>query len=120
MQWLSCTGTDNIRVIRLSVKNFAHHIGKKLKRFTVVFWIKTSLLPAFAKCCTILKIWVVLVHIAGVRIGPNIIDVIHHLKVTVLFNNPNALFPYKRAKYCRCIFIVIIWCINITDIMEKS
>ena len=52
------------------------------------------------------------------RIGADMFTVIKHLENAMFLNNPSALFTNKWSYNASGIFIMIVRCINISNIMK--
>ena len=84
----------------------------------MIFRVKTGLIPAFTKCDAIIKIGVIFKGVALIRISSGVMPGIHHLEITMLFHDLSALLTYKRAQDRSGVFVVIVRCVNVTDIMQ--
>ena len=78
------------------------------------------LITAFAECDIVFMIGVIFGYFALAWTDADVLGVIGHLKITMFFNDPYALFPDKGTHDCLCIFIVIMRRKNIANIVHKS
>ena len=85
------TGPDHGWIIGLTGENLAGHIGEELNRFCLVVRVETRLIPALAERSAIIEIFVPGIGVALVLVSADVVAVIQHLEITVLFDDPCAL-----------------------------
>jgi hypothetical protein len=118
-QSLASAGTQDGWIIGLPRKNLPHAIGKMLYRQSIILWIKAILVPSFAKRSAIIEVDMSSIGLALVSVAAHVMAIIEHLEITVFLDNPGALFPHERAQNTGGVFIVIIGCENIANIMQE-
>jgi len=117
---LAFSCANNRRIIGHTSENFTNQRSEKLKRQVIVIGVKARLIPAFAKGSAIVKVGMPLVLSALIRVTPDMMRVIDHLKIAVFFDGPGALLPHERLEDGRRILVVVIRRVNVSDIVQQG